>query len=536
MRLRRLLSVLGSVIGLLVAALAVWIAWTYFVSTLPVDAQGELPEPAVARSNGPPNIVLIVADDLGYGGLSSYGGTLYQTPNIDALAASGVRYTNAHVSASVCSPSRAGLLTGRNQVSFGYEYNPGDQQDEVSKGFGIPTDIPILPERLKAAGYATSALGKWHLGGAPGMRPQERGFDEFFGVLEGAFNYFSVAPEGAVWSRTFRFINGPDRKATPFWRGKRKVRVDEYVTDRLTYEGRSFIRRNADKPFFLYLAYNAPHSPFEAPAKYLDRFPYLSGDERTFAAMMAALDDGVGAIVGDLKELGLDDNTIVVFMSDNGCPNYPIQDGRYVCSNAPLAGFKASLFEGGLRIPLIISGSGFEPSVNGAPVSALDLSPTLLAIAGAGKNFSSDGIDLRDPSTLAERTLYWRSGQSIAMLDDGFKLHLAERGAPNAVNTAGDNPIARIRRKLSGEEARIKQRTLAVYDPAQPPAWGHYAMLYDLKSDVGESRNLTKVDQVRANRMKAELDRWNATLPTRPLWGSDLDAISVHDGVNLLRH
>lgn len=521
---------------LLIALIGGWLLWSIYASSLPRDQQGQLPEPATTRAGGPPNVVLILADDLGFEGVSAYGSKRYRTPNIDALAAQGVRFTNAHVSASVCSPSRAGLLTGRNGVGFGYEFNPGDQQDEETRGWGLPRNVPTLAERLKQLGYATAAIGKWHLGGAEGMKPQQRGFDEFFGVMEGAFNYFSVAPKGAEASGIFRVLNGPDRRVTPVRRGDRKVRVDEYLTDRFTHEGRAFIRRNANRPFFLYMAYNAPHSPFEAPKEYLDRFPELKGVERTFAAMMAALDDGVGEIVSELKARGLDRNTLIVFMSDNGCPNYPIQDGRLVCSNAPHAGTKASLFEGGLRVPMIAAGPGFPPMVNPNPASALDLVPTVLTMAQAPVPQELEGVDLRSTFTNSQRRLYFRAGQSIAMIDGRYKLQIAERADPSATDSSGDNPFARIRRKLSGEEARIRERTVHVYGAGTPPKWGHHVMLYDIIADPGEQRNLVTRDPVRARAMIAELNRWNATLPRRPMWGSDLDAISRHEGVNLLRH
>lgn len=176
----------------LIALIGGWLLWSIYASSLPRDQQGQLPEPATTRADGPPNVVLIVADDLGFEGVSVYGSKRYRTPHIDALAARGVRFTNAHVSASVCSPSRAGLLTGRNGVGFGYEFNPGDQQDEETRGWGLPRNVPTLAERLKQRGYATAAIGKWHLGGAEGMKPQQRGFDEFFGVMEGALSLIHI--------------------------------------------------------------------------------------------------------------------------------------------------------------------------------------------------------------------------------------------------------------------------------------------------------------------------------------------------------
>lgn len=527
----------GAALGLVVLTASI-AAYRYYGSFLPVDAQGPLPDAVASRTDGPPNVVVILADDLGYGGLSAYGNPPYKTPNIDALAAAGVRFTNAHVTSNVCAPSRAGLLSGRNGEEFGHEFNPGDQQNKKTKGFGLPVNVPTIAERLKPAGYVTGALGKWHLGATKEMVPTARGFDEFFGVYEGAFTYLAGKPKGAVVDRTLQLINAPDRHVTPIRRGTKRVRVNEYMTDRFTYEARSFIRRHADKPFFLYVAYNAPHSPFEATKKYLDRYPNLKGVERTYAAMMSALDDGVGEIVGELKARNLYDNTIVFFISDNGCPAKPVMDGRVICLNGPLSGWKATLMEGGVRTPFIAANlpGVAKGQVFDGLTSSLDVAATALAAAGLPKPSELDGVDLA--STLAagkvpHDALYWRTGETIAMIDGHDKLLIAEKADPAIKVGKNENESfwARLSKKLTGKR---KDRDIAVYGDGTPVPFGHHVMLYDLSGDMSELKNLAASEPDRVAEMTAKIDAWNKTL-AKPMWAPDATNVFVHDGQNLTK-
>lgn len=528
----------GVALGLIVLTVSIS-AYRYYGSFLPVDAQGPLPEPVASRTDGPPNIIVILADDLGFGGLGSYGNPPYKTPNIDALAQDGVRFTNAHVTSNVCAPSRAGLLSGRNGAEFGHEFNPGDQQDEKSKGYGLPVNVPTIAERLKPVGYVTGALGKWHLGSSPDMVPTARGFDEFFGVYEGAFTYLAGKPKGGVVDRTLQLINGPDRQVTPIRRGTEKVRVNEYMTDRFTYEARSFIRRHADKPFFLYAAYNAPHSPFEATKKYLDRYPNLKGVERTYAAMMSALDDGVGEIVGELKARNLYDNTIVFFISDNGCPAKPVMKGRVICLNGPLSGWKATLMEGGVRIPFIaanLPGVSAKGEVFDGLTSSLDVAATALAAAGLPKPDELDGVDLAAALAAGKaphEALYWRTGETIAMIDGGDKLLIAEKADPTIKLGPDDNesPLARIWKKLTSKR---KDRDIQVYGDGSKTEFGHHIMLFDLSGDMSELKNLAESDPARVADMTAKIDAWNKTL-AKPMWAPDGSNVFFHDGQNLMK-
>ena len=278
-----------------------------------------------------PNVVLIVADDLGYGELGCYGGKEIPTPNIDAIAAGGVRFTNGYVSCPVCSPTRAGLLTGRYQQRFGHEFNPG-QSAAVNAIFGLPKTETTLADRMKKAGYATGIVGKWHLGANPGYRPTERGFDEFYGFLGGAHAYFE-----------------PGKNRTIF-RGTEPVDEGRYLTEAIAEEAVGFVDRNQNTPFFLYVSFNAVHAPLQVPDKYLQRFDTITdAKRRTFAGMLSALDDGVGKVIGCLDQLGLQNDTMIFFISDNGGPTPSTTSG-----NGPLQGFKGQVLEGGIQFALFL--------------------------------------------------------------------------------------------------------------------------------------------------------------------------------------
>lgn len=372
-----------------------------------------------------PNIVLIVADDLGYGELGAYGGTEIPTPNIDSLADNGVRFTQGYVSCPVCSPTRAGLMTGRYQQRFGHEFNPGPPE-EAEPDFGLPRSETILPERLKALGYATGMVGKWHLGFQPELTPPQRGFDEFFGFLAGSHTYFGNA-KGA------RLL----RSATP-------VRESEYLTDAFAREAVDFMERHKDEPFFLYLPFNAVHGPLEAEETYLARFPNIEDEKRrTFCAMLSALDDAVGQVLSKAGELGLEENTLIVFISDNGGPTLRTSSG-----NGPLRGQKSQMFEGGIRVPFMMQWKGQMPAgqVYEQPTISLDIHPTVMAAAGATvePQWKLDGVDLfpylaGSDSGRPHETLCWRMGERHAIRHGDWKLAVEPAGvAPMLFDLARD--------------------------------------------------------------------------------------------------
>ncbi|MCB1693314.1 MAG: sulfatase-like hydrolase/transferase, partial [Pseudomonadales bacterium] len=310
---------------------------------LPLAACSHMQPPASADK---PNIVFILADDLGYGDTGVYGSTVIRTPHIDALAADGVRMTEGYVSHPVCSPSRAGLMTGQYQERHGWEFNPAGRDAQS----GMNTSVRTMPMEMKSLGYATGMIGKWHLGTQRQYHPLSRGFDEYFGVLEGGTTYIDSREPGVEYG-SLHGEHGPTERPNQLYRGFEPVEVDRYVTDVFTEEAIAFIDRHRHEPFFLYLSHIAPHTPLQATAKYLDRYRDIA-DERTrvYAAMVSALDDSVGAVVAELKSLGMYENTLIVFMSDNGCASYV----RGACSNAPLTGFKRYHQEGGIRVPLLV--------------------------------------------------------------------------------------------------------------------------------------------------------------------------------------
>src|SRR5947208_8667964 len=254
--------------------------------------------PAAAAGRAKPNIVILLADDMGYADAGFQGCKDVPTPRLDDLAKSGVRCTDGYVSGPYCSPTRAGLLTGRYQTRFGHEFNPGAQGADI----GLPVTETTMADRLKAAGYATGLVGKWHLGGDPKFHPQKRGFDEYYGFLEGAHPYFPG-------------------QGTPIYRGTSVAMESEYLTDAFAREAVSFVDRHKTRPFFLYLAFNAVHTPMHATDDRLKRFTAIADSQRrTYAAMLTAMDEAIGRVLDKLKADHLDEDTLVYFFSHHGGP------------------------------------------------------------------------------------------------------------------------------------------------------------------------------------------------------------------------
>ncbi len=318
-----------------------------------------------------PNIVVIMADDLGYGDLSIHGARDIKTPHIDSLAQQGVRCTSGYVSGPYCSPTRAGLLTGRYQQRYGHEFNP-TLLSAGGQGHGLPLDETTVASRLQAAGYATGLIGKWHLGEEEAFHPQRRGFENFFGFLTGSHSY----------------LTSEDAQRGPIVRGREKVALNGYLTDVLAQEAGGFIERNKDRPFFLYLAFNAVHTPMHAPQEALDKFSGEANQQRrTYLAMLSRMDDAVGHVLTRLRELNLEEQTLVFFLSDNGGPTtkFAANGSR----NGPLRGSKGDTWEGGIRVPFLAKWKGHLPAgkTYDSPVIQLDIAATALAAGWRG-----DGI------------------------------------------------------------------------------------------------------------------------------------------------
>ncbi len=427
---------------------------------------------AHAAPRAKPNIIVILADDLGYGDLGCQGCRDIATPHIDSLALHGVRCTSGYVTSPVCSPSRAGLMTGRYPQRFGQEFNEWSLSNaQAAEIFGLPLSETTLADRLKALGYATGIVGKWHLGFNPKLIPSRRGFDEFYGFLHALHSY--VDPKGVV---------SPLRGDTnPLFRGGVEVDEKEYLTDALTREAVSFIDRHQREPFFLYLPFNAPHQPMETVKKYLDRVGGIEDhDRRVLASMMCAMDDGIGAVLRKLRQVGIEDNTLIFFLSDNGGGG-PGRKSR--SRNDPLRGHKGQLLEGGIRIPFLVQWTGHLPAgkVYDEPVMALDIVPTAISAAGGtiGADAKLDGVDLL-PHLLGQSTApphascFWRYGVSFAMRQGNFKL---------------------------------------LGDGKKPP------QLFDLAQDISEKNDLAEKQPDRAEQMMAKWRGWDREL-VKPLWSS----------------
>lgn len=443
-----------------------------------------------------PNIVIIYADDMGWGDVGYHGVEDILTPNIDRLAAGGVHFTQGYVSASVCGPSRCGLMTGVYQQRLGCGENPNTSGFPEAPTFpfaGLPLSQPILSEVLKPLGYRCGMVGKWHLGLHETMRPHARGFDYFYGFLNGAHDYERAFP---------RF--GRNKGLWPLFRNNEVLPAYEgYLTDSFNDEAVGFIERNKQQPFFLYVAYNAVHHPWQVPEKYLERTKGLSEikDRRFFAAMVLAMDDGVGRIMSALEDAGVNDNTLVFFISDNGTPrgqglDHPPKDvqkergGCTMSSAGPFRGFKGDTFEGGIRVPFVMHWPGkIEPgSRYDHPITNLDVVPTVLAQLGVGqppKGLAFDGVDLMpylDGDEGDERphdVLYWRRDDDYAIRKGDWKL--------------------------------------AWNDHSCPP--DSEAMLFNLADDPGEHNDLS-ADQPKLKQELQDLfDAWDSRLPPSQCWG-----------------
>jgi arylsulfatase A-like enzyme len=406
-----------------------------------------------------PNVVLIITDDVGYGDLGSYGAPDIKTPNIDRLAREGVRFTDFYSNGHVCTPTRTALISGRYQQRVGLETvfsaSPADRKR------GLPVTGHSLPQLMKNHGYATALVGKWHLGYLPEFGPNAHGFDHYFGFLGGAVDYFRHSGTDGE----------PDlvENTTP-------VRETGYLTDIITRRSVEFINQNAGRPFFLEVAYNAAHWPFQSPRHPPDAYasgrPIVqwAGDElnptrRDYAEMLERADEGVGQILAALDKRGLARNTLVIFTNDNG--------GEWLSRNAPLFHRKGTLWEGGIRVPAIIKWPGHVPvGKTTAQVGiTLDLTTTILAAAGATipADARFDGVDLvpliQNGKTEQQRTIFWRT--------------------PNA------RPMRAVRH---GQWKLL--------------ADGQAIFLFDLSKDIGERNDLSSVRQDLVTELRQKIVAW----------------------------
>ena len=376
-----------------------------------------------------PNVIMVLTDDQGYGDLGCMGSADLKTPRLDALAGKGVLFSSMYAASPVCSPSRAGLLTGRYPGNAGVRAILAGHR----KASGLTPKAPTLAAALKKEGYATGLCGKWHLGLKPECRPNANGFDEFSGFLAGCLDYYSHI-------FYYGMSDGGFNPTHDLWENDDEVWANgEYLTERITRKSVDFIRRHREEPFFLFVAYNAPHYPMHAPEKYLDRFPDLPWDRRIMAAMLSAVDDGVGEIADALEELGLTDDTIFYFQSDNGPSRESrnwldgTEDPYYGGTAGGFAGHKFSLFEGGIRVPALLSwGKRIKPRTVNDPCIAVDIFPTVLeACGGDPAEYELDGQSLLNlllkGEEAAHDSLFWEMEEQTAVRRGRYKLVLNGR-------------------------------------------------------------------------------------------------------------
>jgi len=415
-------------------------------------------------SNAPlPNVVIFFSDDAGYGDFGFQNSPTHLTPWIDKLAAAGTMFTQAYASSSVCSPSRAGLLTGRYQNRFGIEYNLPTQisgQYELSKA-GLPQSEITLADLVKSKGYHTAMIGKWHLGENTQFLPDKRGFDKYFGLMGGSSGYHT----------------GKARKIVSNYRNVDTSTLP-YLTDALGDEAVAFVKENKDRPFFLYFPFNAPHGPLHAKPEYLNKYKkqFANRKRAANAALTQSMDENIGKVLGTLSQLGLKNNTLVIFANDNGG-----QDNQNGASNQPLNGTKGTVLEGGIRIPMIISWPQELPAGKRYDefVSTLDILPTVAKALDLNipAELIYDGVDLL-PYLRGEiyqpphETLFWQVNWASAVRHKNWKL---------------------------------------IHTPAND------TLLFDLDSDITESHDLSLQHPEIVEHLNDKLNRWQAQMSS-PLW------------------
>lgn len=429
-----------------------------------------LPAVLAARS---PDVIIFYADDMGIGDVGCYGCKDIQTPNIDALARDGVRFTNYYSAAPVCSPSRAALLTGRYPQRAGVPGNVSSQPGVP----GMPTDEVTIAELAKTRGYATALIGKWHLGYSHDTQPNAQGFDYFFGHHAGCIDYYTHI---FSWQK-------PDRH--DLFRNREEIYEDgQYMTDLIAREAGKFIDEHRDKPFLMYVAFNAPHYPMQAPERLRAMYANLPKQRADYAPLVAGLDEAIGKIMDRLRQNKLDRDTLVFFASDNGA-SIEARAGGGGGNNGPYRGFKFSLFDGGIHMPGIVSWPAVLPKneTRGQLSIAMDIIPTIAEAIGAAlpKDRTIDGKSwmplLKDPKAAGHESLCWSSGKQDAVRYGSWKL--VRNGREEATASQPDS---------SDKAADV--------------------VLSDLQADPGEKTNVALQHPDLVKKMIAMHDQWKASV------------------------
>ena len=437
-------------------------------------------------NNKPPNVIVIISDDQGYADVGFHGSNEIFTPNIDRIAKNGVVFSEGYVSYAVCSPSRAGLITGRYQNRFGYSRNillaPNDSL------MGLPLSEQTLPDVLNNVDYKTKAIGKWHLGAHKSLVPEKRGFDEFFGFLIGGHRYF---PEDLTLNDLTEARRQMDGYITKIYDNGKRINTKKYLTEELSDNAVKFIEDNSDNPFFLYLSYNAPHTPLQATTKDLERNKHIDIEKRqTYAAMVSSMDDGIGLILDKLEQKNIFENTIVFFFSDNGGVEwYNFSD------NGPLRGIKGDFFEGGIRVPFAMQWPNkIEPgTIYDKPIIALDIFATVASAAKAEKYIKNeiDGVNLipylsGNKSGSPHEYLYWKNpDKDIDVIrDDRYKY----------LRIKNDEYIFDLKNDIS-EESNIIDLSKPIYDrlKSQFKLW-EKDMIDPVFMDLGMGKEYNKLN------------------------------------------
>ena len=428
-----------------------------------------------------PNIIIILADDLGWNDISFYGGGLgdgaVQTPNIDRIAAEGVHFSNGYAGNATCAPSRAALLTGRYPTRYGFEFTPApaslmslvatfdSHREQLHPGYfleenlsdfppfeeqGVPTTEILLPEILASKDYHSILLGKWHLGESEGYTPNDRGFDEFLGFLAGAAMFAEYDDPAMI--KSIQEFDGIDQFLWPNltfavrYNKEQRFKPDEYMTDYLSHQAVRAIEANKDRPFFMYLSYNAPHTPLHAMKSDYDSLSMIeSHTERVYGAMMLSLDRGIGKVIDAVEAAGIGDNTLIIFSSDNGGADYVGLPNL----NAPYRGWKMTFFEGGTHVPFFMrwpnrieAGTEYQ-----RPVTHIDIFSTIAAAANVNvpTDREIDGVDLL-PFVTGERSedpheaIFWRTGTYRAVRSGDWKLQLSDPDETPFLYNLADDP------------------------------------------------------------------------------------------------
>ncbi len=482
------------------------------------------------KNNRPPNIVLLVADDLGKYEVSAYGATHISTPNIDQLGNEGVIFSEGYVTAPTCAPSRAGIMTGRVQNRFGFETqimefyptnmveylsgkyltNTGDfvldtkpqypSEWQVHKQGVPPTEINMA-EVLKKYNYKTGITGKWHLGASKHQVPLNRGFDYQYG-FNGAFSLYTPEQE---WNKVVHYIQNSFSSQYQWKSGRygegaitengEVIREEQYLTFAIRDKAIEFIKQNKDQPFFLYCPFSAPHVPFQAPVDYYCKYPDVEDeDKRVYYAMISALDDAIGEIHNTIKELGIEENTMIFLLSDNGGASY-----TGVTSNGPLKGGKLTQFEGGINVPFMMKWKNHIPAGKfyEHPVLSTDIFTTVVANTGGQlpEDRVYDGVNLvaylnGEESGKPHERLFWRADHIWAIRDGDYKLILSTRDG--------------------------------------------WAELYNLKTDKSEQFNLKEDMPELYKELFNKHMEWQNELPEKPMWPRVMDHKFTLDGIEYL--